>query len=175
MARPTVFLKRSLIFVHRWLGVALSAIFLLWFVSGIVMMYWTYPTVSARDRLERAPRLDPAQIRVSPEQAAAAVDREPTPAGLRIGSFDGRPVYRFGGRGGGPMVFADDGTEPEVDDAMVDRAAEQWAGRPLAEAQKISVEEIDQWTVGGGLRNLRPLYKYSWPDYTLSLHDALPI
>ena len=42
---------RLLIFVHRWLGVALSVIFAIWFLSGIVMMYWTYPEVSARDRL----------------------------------------------------------------------------------------------------------------------------
>ena len=52
---------RLLIFVHRWLGVALSVIFTIWFLSGIVMMYWSYPEISAGDRLQRAPRLDPAQ------------------------------------------------------------------------------------------------------------------
>ena len=30
--RPSALVKRSLIFVHRWLGVALSVIFLIWFV-----------------------------------------------------------------------------------------------------------------------------------------------
>jgi len=168
--RPT--LKRSLIFVHRWLGVALSVIFMLWFVSGIVMMYWSFPGVSARDRLERARRLDPAHIRVSPEEAAAAAGREATPAAIRLTSFDGRPVYRVGGGGGGrgrgaggAMVFADDGTlSMAVDSATIDRAAANWARRPLQEATKVAVEEVDQWTVAGALRNLRPLYKYSWPD-----------
>ena len=42
----SVFIKRSLIFVHRWLGVALCLIFLLWFPSGIGMMYWDFPSVS---------------------------------------------------------------------------------------------------------------------------------
>jgi hypothetical protein len=46
---------------------------------------------------------------------------------------------------------------------MVDRIASSWAGRPVAEANKVSVEEADQWTVAGQLRN-QPLYKYSWPD-----------
>ena len=46
-------LKRFAIFVHRWLGVALCLVFLLWFPSGIGMMYWDYPGVSAADRLER--------------------------------------------------------------------------------------------------------------------------
>ena len=40
-------LKRSLILVHRWLGVALCLVFLLWFPSGIGMMYWDFPSVSA--------------------------------------------------------------------------------------------------------------------------------
>ena len=46
---------------------------------------------------------------------------------------------------------------------MLDRIASNWTGRPFAEATKVSVEEPDQWTVAGQLRN-RPLYKYSWPD-----------
>jgi PepSY-associated transmembrane protein len=175
VTRPTVLLKRSLIFVHRWLGVALSVIFMIWFVSGIVMMYWSFPGVTARDRLERAMRLDAAQIRVSPEQAAATLGREATPAAIRLTSLDGRPVYRIagggGGRGGGrgrgagAIVFADDGAQPAaVDSATIDRAAANWARRPLREANREAVEEVDQWTVAGALRNLRPLYKYSWPD-----------
>lgn len=48
---PAVVVKRSLIVVHRWLGVALCLIFLIWFPSGIGMMYWTYPGVSAQDRI----------------------------------------------------------------------------------------------------------------------------
>ena len=173
MARPTVLLKRSLIFVHRWLGVALSVIFLLWFASGIVMMYWTFPDVTAADRLERAPVLDAGRITLSAEQAYATLGRDQPPASVRLTSFDGRPLYRFGGggrggggggRGGGAAVYADDGSpHGAVDDALIDRVAVAWAGRPLAEATKAPVEEVDQWTVAA-LRNVRPLYKYSWPD-----------
>ena len=36
-------MKRALIFVHRWLGVALCLVFLLWFPSAIGIMYWDYP------------------------------------------------------------------------------------------------------------------------------------
>jgi hypothetical protein len=61
-------------------------------------------------------------------------------------------------------VFADDGTVLRVVDAAVmDRAAAAWAGRPRSEAVKQAVVEVDQWTVGA-LRNVRPLFKYSWPD-----------
>src|SRR5690606_32190602 len=69
------------------------------------------------------------------------------------------------GGGGGVMVFADDGTlPPPVDDAAIDRAATLWTGRPLTDARKESVEDVDQWTIGGALRNLRPMFKYSFSD-----------
>jgi PepSY-associated TM region len=181
MLRPTVLLKRTLIFVHRWMGVALSVVFMLWFVSGIVMMYWSYPEVGAKERREHAPVLDPAQIKVTPEEAFASLKLDQSPASAELASFDGRPVYRFQsggegeqgngrrrrrGGGGSAMVYADDGSlQTEVNDAMIDRAATAWTGKPLTEAKKESVEEIDQWTVGSSvLRTLRPLYKYSFAD-----------
>jgi hypothetical protein len=180
MPRPTVLLKRSLIFIHRWLGVALSLIFSLWFVSGIVMMYWSFPGVEVRDRLERAPVLDPAQIKLSPEEAWTTLQRDQAPTQVRLTTFDGRPIYRFsggggrggrsggrGGRGGGgtAAVYADDGSEQTaVDDAMIDRAAVAWTKQPLSTAKKESVEEVDQWTVASQLRNVRPLFKYSFAD-----------
>ena len=41
-------MRRGLIAVHRWLGVALSVNFFVWFASGIGMMYWDFPGVSGR-------------------------------------------------------------------------------------------------------------------------------
>jgi hypothetical protein len=163
VVRPAVLLKRTLIFVHRWIGVALSVIFLLWFASGIVMMYWSFPEVTAEQRLERLPVLNPDQITVSPTAARAALGTDAPAGPPRLTSFDNRPAYRFGGRGGNAMVYADTGTVVDlVDEAMVDRAASEWARRPLTDARKSTVEEVDQWTVG--MRNALPLQKYSFAD-----------
>ena len=175
MPRPTVLLKRSLIFIHRWMGVALSLLFALWLCSGIVMMYWRFPDVTREDRLERSPVLRPERIQVAPEVAWAALSRNDRPGQVTLGNFDGRPVYRFGGGagargaegrdGGQTRVFADDGSQVKgIDSALIDRVAAAWAKQPLSSAKKESVEEVDQWTVGGQLRTLRPLYKYSFAD-----------
>ncbi len=133
-------------------------------------MYWGYPSVSAQDRLDRSPKLDPSKIVLSPQDAAEKAGAQLSPAQVRLNSFDGRPVYRFGGggrggRGGaGRIIYADTGEEQTVVSAeMLDRIASTWTGRPIAESTKTSVEEPDQWTVGGQLRS-RPVYKYSWPD-----------
>ena len=158
-------LKRSAIFVHRWLGVALCLIFLLWFPSGIGMMYWDFPSVSDADRLERSPALDPSTIRLSPAEAYAKLGDEQPPGQVQLTTFDGRPVYRFVGRGGEALVYADTGDEQiEVSDAMMARIASAWTGQPAGAAKVEAVEHVDQWTIQGEFQNLSPLRKYSWPN-----------
>jgi PepSY-associated transmembrane protein len=154
-------LTRFAIFVHRWLGVALCIFFLLWFPSGIGMMYWGYPSVSAGDRLERSPVLEPSTIRLSPEEAYAKVDTGSPPSSIRLNTFDGRPVYRFGSAA---VVYADTGEERlDITPELRDRVAASWVGQPVSAATVESADEVDQWTVGGVFR-FRPLWKYSWPD-----------
>jgi hypothetical protein len=160
-------LKRSLIVVHRWIGVALAVLFAMWFTSGIVMMYWSYPEVGEEERLARQAPLRPADVRVTVEDAYARLKRDEAPAQVLLTRFDGRPIYRFdGGRpddGDSPsMVYADDGSvQRAVTADMSDRAAAQWVGRPLRDAQKTTVPVVDQWTIG--VRAAFPLQKYAWP------------
>jgi len=161
---PALVIKRSLIVVHRWLGVALCLVFLIWFPSGIGMMYWSYPGVSAQDRLERSPALDPSTIKLSPEEAFKTLGGDP-PGQIRLNTFDGRPVYRFGGRGGQQIVYADTGDEQlEVPMEMVHRAAAIWTGQPVAAATIEEMTDVDQWTLQSRIRDLAPLYKFSWPN-----------
>src|SRR5262249_43632511 len=152
--------RRAAIFVHRWLGVALCLLFLLWFPSGIGMMYWDFPAVTAQDRLARSPALDAAAIRVSPQDAFAKAGAPPA-AEIALNSFDGRPAYRFRTR----RVEADTGEEQgDASAELMWRVAAAWTRQPAAAATIESIQEPDQWTVQGPLRTLRPLWKFSWPN-----------
>src|SRR5437016_3492103 len=137
-------ITRSLIFVHRWLGVALCLLFLLWFPSGIGMMYWDYPSVSAADRLEHAPPLDASKVVLSPAEAAAKLGEGEQPGQVRLNTFDGRPVYRFRVGQGDAIVYADTGDEQiEVTRATTDRAAAAWTGQAVAAATITAVDAVD--------------------------------
>ena len=156
--------KRGLIFVHRWLGVALCVLFILWFPSGIVMMYWGFPVVSQEDRLERSGPLDPGAIRVTPAAAFARLGLDQPPDDMRLNTFDGRPVYRFGPPDGERLVFADTGeADPTITADLMARAAARWSGQPAAAALETDLSEPDQWTVQN-YRNVTPVRKYTWPD-----------
>ena len=158
-------MKRTLIFVHRWLGVVLCLVFLIWFPSAIGIMYWDFPDVGRADQIAHAPPLDASKIRLTPAEAFATLRMDDPPFDARLATFDGRPVYRFGTTLGDAIVYADTGEEQlDVSEAMVRRAAESWAGQRAADARVEKVVEVDQWTVQMRVADLSPLWKFSWPD-----------
>jgi len=152
---------RALIVIHRWVGVVLCILFALWYASGIGMMYWGMPSVTARDRLMRAPAIDPARVRLSPREAVERSGEDRPPAQVRLTTFDGRPAYYVGNQ----VVYADSGElQGPASAELRDRAAAAWTGHPAKDANIAAVTEPDQWIVGSALRNLRPLWKYTWPN-----------
>jgi len=156
--------KRIAIFVHRWLGVTLCLFFLLWFPSGIGMMYWDFPSVTAADRLDRSPALDPSTIHVSPAEAFAALTQRQAPTEAHLETFDGRPAYRFRVGGGESIVYADTGERQiSVSHDMALRIASAWVRQPPHGAKVETIDDADQWTVEESFRALRPMSKYSWP------------
>ncbi len=157
--------KQAIIFVHRWLGVCLCLLFLMWFASGVGMMYWDYPGVSAADRLKHEATLDPLQIKLMPQDAFAQLKSSRSPSNVRLALLDGRPAYRFRMGRAESIVYADTGEvltacPPE----LTLRLASAWTNQPAATAKMELNTEEDQWTVSGQFRALRPLRKYSWPD-----------
>jgi len=156
--------RRLVVLVHRWLGVALCVLFLVWFSSAIGTIYCEFPSVTPGDRLERSRSLDPASIRLSPAEALAALGDTRPPTEVRLNIFDARPVYRFRVDGGERLVYADTGERPEhIAATLMDRAAAAWTRQPVS-AARVEPIDVDQWTVQGSFRNLQPLWKYSWPN-----------
>ena len=99
--------RKARIYTHRWIGIAGTLVFVIWFASGIVFMYVGMPTLPAEERLLRMEPLDLTAARIEPAEAAARIGVSPTR--VRIATQDGRPVYRFYGGAEWRMVYADTG------------------------------------------------------------------
>ena len=155
--------RRVLIFTHRYLGIPLSVLFVLWFVTGIAMIYvGGMPTLSAQSRLERLPPLDLAAVRHTPAQAA---ERAASGFGrIALTTVLDRPAYRFASAYGAATVFADTG-EPleEIDVDTARGVAARFVGAATSDVEHLrTVERPDQWTLQLG-RDL-PLYKLAVRD-----------
>jgi PepSY-associated TM region len=160
-----ILVKKIAILCHRWMGVAFCFLFAWWFVSGIFMMYWDYPSVTDADRLQRASVLDASRVRLSAAEAYARLGWNESPDATRLASFDGRPAYFFRVRRSEAIVYADSGEQQDKFPPELNlRTAAAFAGQPAVAARVEQVTEPDQWTLEGGVRNLLPLWKYSWPN-----------
>src|SRR5690349_13132706 len=97
-----LFLRRLIIFSHRYLGIAISLMCVVWFASGIVMMYaGGMPRITEQVRLERLAPLDLSQVKITPAEAAQRLDLEGADARPELLTVLQRPAYRFQGRVGG--------------------------------------------------------------------------
>ena len=64
-------IRRLLIWTYRYLGIPFSIVVVIWFASGIVMMYTGgMPRVTQAERLERLDPIDIARVRLTPDEAA---------------------------------------------------------------------------------------------------------
>jgi uncharacterized iron-regulated membrane protein len=155
---------RSLVAVHRWLGVALSLNCFVWFASGIGMMYWDFPSVTPADRLARAPVLEAEAIHVSLSEAFSAAGISSADE-VRLNTFDGRPVYRLRSGRTQRIVYADSGeVRGSISREQTDRIASGWVGRSVGTATVRAADSVDQWTVQLPLARLKPVWQYSWPE-----------
>jgi uncharacterized iron-regulated membrane protein len=158
----TNILWRATVITHRYLGIAIGLLMVMWFASGIVMMYVPFPRVADTERLRFQPPIawqsccqfgtlsDQAQVtRVQVENHLGA------PA-LRLrapGQLDS--LYDLGQ---GARVPIDADTARKV----VLEAAPKVIGRPAAIAAYEQVP-LDQFTIGRAQRD-RPLHRFAFDD-----------
>ena len=137
-------LRRWLIWMHRYVGIPLSPLFVLWFVSGVVMMYTGgMPELMPATRIERRAALDLSRVQLTPAAAAERGGVRQPPAQASLLSVMGRPAYRFDG----VTVFADTGERlPPLGPDEAREVARRFTGASAAAiTHDRLVVEPDQW------------------------------
>ena len=156
--------RKALIYAHRWLGIVGCLLFLVWFASGVVMMYARMPNLTAEERLARMPALDLSGLRVSATLAAGAAGVRPDR--VRVGMVGPRSVYRLETQSRWTTVFADTG-QPLGELSTEGALAIARAHFPEYAATARHMERLlqpDQWTLDGGLPNFLPLHQVALGD-----------
>ena len=155
--------KTLFIYVHRWSGIAFSLVFLVWFVSGVAMMYVRMPQLSSAERLGHIAPLDLTTAAVSPAEAARRHDLRPDRLRLEM-TYEGRPVYRFDRR---DRVFADTGERvPGADRERALGLIRGWVPPQFASTVDYDayLTDSDQWTLYSEQRSSVPLHRVTIGD-----------
>ena len=149
---------RTLVYSHRWLGIAGGVLVFVWFASGIVMMYARMPVLDSAERIARLPPVQVSALAVAPESAAPGATR------LTISTLGSRPVYRVIAAGQARTIFADTGeTLPPVSAERAVEIARTFSnGDGAAVRYDARLEDADQWTFA--VRGQMPLHRISLGD-----------
>jgi len=154
--------KTLFIYLHRWLGIAFGVVFVVWFISGVAMMYVGMPHLSDKERLGHVPSLDLSTVRVSPAEAAVAQGLKPDRFSIEM-YYNGRPIYRAGDT----KVYADSGelvAGAKAADAV--ETIRRWVPAPYAPTVRYDARltDSDQWTLYNEQRAQMPLHRITVGD-----------
>jgi len=155
--------KSLFIYVHRWTGIVFGLLFVLWFFSGVLMMYVRMPVLSVAERLGHVEALDFSTTTVTPADALRSNGLKSGGVRLEM-DYGGRPIYRFDGN---TKVYADTG-EP-VPGAGRDQALALIRGWvPPEFAANVRYDDYlldsDVWTLYSAQRSAMPLHKITVGD-----------
>lgn len=151
--------ERAILLVHRWLGILVCLLLLMWFVSGIVLAYVRFPAMGPDEKLNVLPAIDQARVAVAPGDALKASGLAAFPRDFRLETSGDRPVYRLKGWEGERITI--DATTGEklgpISGEMALAIVKAQYNLPDAQLEARDLQR-DQWTVTGYWDEDRPFH-----------------
>jgi hypothetical protein len=162
-------LWRTLVVLHRYLGIAVGLLMLTWFASGIVMMYVGFPRLNEDERIAA---LSPIPWQACCRVAAGLIPDDQQFYRVQVENLLGAPAMRL--------------RRPPRPDTIVDLSQGFGVRRfDLGDAQAIALDVAprlvgaaalaasetineDQWTIGRYQRD-RPLHRFTFGDRERSM------
>jgi uncharacterized iron-regulated membrane protein len=154
----------TLVILHRYLGVALGLLMLVWFLSGIVMMYVPYPQ---RGESERTAALAPIPWEQCCNFSGVTLAGGNLIEAAQVENVADRFVMRLRSSGAPIVTDLTNGNLLKIGEADADRIAEITAERIVGGAPAPGPAELierDQWTVGDNGVNRSPFYRFAFED-----------
>ena len=157
-------LFRTLVFTHRYVGIAIGWLMLLWCLSGLVMLYVSYPELKEAERYTALNTVDVAQCCNVPQSLFPA---DMPIATVAVEMLVDRPVLRVH-LDFGPSAFIDLRTGNAIgsiaQDTVLAAAHQHLPAGNTATPQILGLISRDQWTVYSRYNNDRPLHHLALRD-----------
>jgi uncharacterized iron-regulated membrane protein len=158
---------RILFGLHRWTGVVLGALMLMWCLSGFVMMYSPYPATSLDGRDYRMEGLAPLPSADAFSLTATAVPSDAAIRAARLEMMGDRPVAHLAWQDGqGVFSLTDSALIDTVSESEALAVAQTYAARHgiAAEPEIKGLSERDEFMVAGYFNSARPFWQVRLND-----------
>jgi len=151
--------------IHHYLGTFFFGMFLVWFLSGFVMMYKSFPFLSEKDRIKSNEVIQKSEYDLPHPAKVFTEYKQESCNSLRINSVLGEPVYHLiTNKGVLESRFAYTGETIKIDEQSAIQIARKFTGITV-DAKVSLLNKVDQWIP-------RPKYKKYLPVYKVHFVDA---
>lgn len=151
-------LKNTVISLHKYLGTLMSFLFLMWCLTGFVLLFVGFPHASRQERyIELEPFSDSSLESILPLDDALA-------KGVSVEMCNDRPVYRIK-KGKKLQVVVDAQTLTLIDSFSLkdcESIALNFLEGDISHTDKVS--ELDSWIPWSYYKPLLPFYKFYYND-----------
>ncbi|MCG8581207.1 MAG: PepSY domain-containing protein [Bacteroidales bacterium] len=151
-------LKKYLFLIHKWTGFVMSLLFVVWFISGFIMIYHSFPKPRPQSYFHGLSSFSGREIVTSPQ---SLTDKYPG-SGVTLEILNGQPIYRFTGR------------KPAIYNAYSLKRVQplnETGCRSILESNFSSaiehievLNDFDQWIPWSYYKVYFPIYKYKLKD-----------
>lgn len=154
---------KYIIRLHRILGTVLSILFVMWFLSGLVMIYHHYPSIDSEWLNKQRAAVKHSNI-LPIDSIIHAIPAEQTDSitQIRLYACGSEPLYQVTTSGGDFILSANNGT---LSDSIPSGTLEQNAAL-LFQNDAVLTEkmlDIDVWLIGVGPQGDHPVHHYICP------------
>lgn len=147
--------------LHKITGLALSLLFLMWFLSGIVMIWHSFPKASAEYRMQRAASLQ-GELPALKDIYSLLPDSIDVWS-VTIQTKYGRPVAALGGKGFSKEFYLDSLTPVEsFSENMRMKVIQEWCDAPIVRTDTLWA--VDQWIPFERWKKQMPIFRYHFDD-----------
>ena len=135
-------ITRFIYTIHRMLGTLLSILFLMWFLSGLVMMYHTFPKVWDKEKLQKTEILDSLLPPI--ETIADRIPSDEKINNIEVSRFLNQTVFRIQTNKQVYLLPADS-TErlQDISSERIYQIAQKWNSSTINRVD--TLHKLDQW------------------------------
>src|SRR5262245_15422219 len=155
-------LWRSTVVLHRYLGIAIGLLMVMWFISGLVMMYVPFPRVADTERMRFQP---PISWQACCQYGTLSDRTQVTRA--QVENHLGVPAVRLRAIGQMDSLFdLSQGATVPIDPDAARKVAQETAAHIIEGRAAITDYEqipVDQFSLGRGQRD-RPMHRFKFDD-----------
>lgn len=152
-------ITRLLIHTHRILGIILCILCFSWFISGIVMIYHSFPRVSQEERFARQQILDTTSL-PSMQEILHRLPENTRTHSISLNNPEGLAIFHFGNGRKSYDLYADSNAiAPTVNYALCEWRAKNWC--PNNHITRVdTLYSLDQWIPLARYKQEFPIYKF---------------